>query len=592
MSDLLPSSDDLAARPDAPILLVCGPSAMRGAKQLLDAYIVGSWTTADYFDDTGAGEPITNGALKPLAGRKVDLWTSPSAHEGRWPHGAVVAELHRLGCTLRLIENEPGERMDPNTAVLIGWTQQQLLEFARARVREIPPTRPPTIRELEDELPVELSRGKPRTKANGQPPDGIEFDAACKPTRFIPWAELGLDCDSRGMPHPNIANVKKVLAAHPEIISRVWYDEFHHRVYSTFFTEEPAEWTDRDDTNLCAWMQSALRIPKISIDVIKRSVEAIAHANPRHELREWLTSLQWDGTPRLETLLADAYGAEQNAYTAAVGRCWMVSLIARAFLPGCQVDTIVVFEGAQGIRKSSSLSVLGGKWYASLPDPFGSKDFLQSIDGVWLAEIPDMSSFRGRDIQHVKAIITTRVDRYRRSYGYRAESYPRQCVFVATANGSDWNQDPTGARRFWPVACTSVNIDYLTRQRQQILAEALELYRSGASWWDVPDELAMAEQELRQEMDSWGETLENWCSFVGKDSLTLNDIFEGPILIPIERRDMRAQKRVGTLLRRLGYGRTRRRVDGKLTYVFLRQCSKDDEVDRGNRGTKSEEKLV
>jgi len=248
-------------------------------------------------------------------------------------------------------------------------------------------------------------------------------------------------------------------------------------------------------------------------------------------------------------------------------------MIARAYKPGCQVDTIVVFEGSQGIRKSSSLSILGGKWYASLPDPFGSKDFLQSIDGVWLAEIPDMSSFKGRDIQHVKAIITTRVDRYRRSYGYHAESYPRQCVFSATANGSDWNQDPTGARRFWPVACTSINIEYLITQREQLFAEALHLYRTAGSWWDVPETLARAEQEKRREVDSWEQILEQWSSYVGRDIITLDDIFDGPILIPVERREQRIVKRVASILKQLGFERVHRRINGKFTKCWERRVS-------------------
>ena len=415
--------------------------------------------------------------------------------------------------------------------------------------------------------PVPTKRGKPRTKSNGHPPNGHQFEGNGAAPQ-ISWLELGLAVDSRSMPIPNIANVKLCLTQHPDLIGRIWYDDFHHRLFSTLFSSdgETHEWADHHDTRLTAWLQAELGLQKLGIDAVKKAVMDCGRTMPRHELKEWLERLEWDGTERLPTFLADTYGCEQNDYTAAVGRCWLVSMVARAYRPGCQVDTMVVLEGAQGIRKSSSLAILGGKWYASLPEAFGSRDFLMSIDGVWLAEIPDMSGFRGRDIQHVKAIITTRSDRYRRSYAYHAETYPRQNVFTATANGSDWNQDPTGARRFLPVACTEVNIDYLTENREQLFAEAITRFNRGESWWDVPADLAAAEQEERREEDPWLEPFQNWTAH-NETVMVLNMdyVFEFIIPIPIERRDMRSMKRVAVILKQLGFEHGHGRINGKFT---------------------------
>jgi len=146
-------ADDLAARPAAPVLLVCGPTAVAAAIELLPSYIVASWATADYFSkDPGA--PITNGELSPLAGRRVDLWTSTRAE--RWPHAATVRELLSLNCQLRLIEPTATENIEPGVAKLAGWDAAKLIEFARSRVRSVTeaPNSPPETAAAEDQEPA------------------------------------------------------------------------------------------------------------------------------------------------------------------------------------------------------------------------------------------------------------------------------------------------------------------------------------------------------------------------------------------------------------------------------------------------------
>ncbi len=432
--------------------------------------------------------------------------------------------------------------------------------MAESAVRKFGESRQPLLT-----VPADVSRGTPRTGPDGNPPHGRMLNGDQGPS----WAELKIACSPRGIPFPNLANVNAVLSNHPEVLGRIWYDEFEHRTYSTLFSEGARhEWNDHHDTRLTRWLQSVLQLHNLNQDVVKRAVLEYARTYPRHELRDWLNVLKWDGTERLPHLLADVYGVDQNDYHADVGRCWLVSMVARAMDPGCQVDTIVVLEGAQGIRKSTSLADLAGQWYASLPEAFGSRDFLQSIDGVWLAEIPDMSSFRGRDIQHIKAIITTRSDRYRRSYAYHAETYPRQCVFVATANNDDWNQDPTGARRFWPVACRSVNIEFVRSNREQLFAEALHRFRAGEKWWDVPEKEARAEQEARREEDVWQDRINAWAGL--RETITMDDIFEFALAVPVEHRDQRKMKRVATVLRHLGFQRSIGRVTGSVTRSWTR----------------------
>ena len=47
-------------------------------------------------------------------------------------------------------------------------------------------------------------------------------------------------------------------------------------------------------------------------------------------------SQQWDGIPRLDTLLVDYAGAEDNRYVREVTKNMMLSLVARVLNPSCQ----------------------------------------------------------------------------------------------------------------------------------------------------------------------------------------------------------------------------------------------------------------
>lgn len=369
------------------------------------------------------------------------------------------------------------------------------------------------------------------------------------PAPYLRWLELELMLTKQSEPYCNAENVRRILARDARFGAVLWFDA---DAKSTMF--DARLWSDSDDTDVLAYLQSDYGIPRMSMEPVRQGVDLYARSKSRAPLTEWLSSLTWDGTERIATWLPDAYGCERSDYYGAVGRCWLVSLIARAFKPGCQVDTMVVLEGAQGLRKSSSLEILGGSWYRAITQPFGSKEWLEAITGVvWLAEVADLSGFRGRDLDHLKAALTTRVDRFRRSYDRRALDYPRRCVFTGTTNRDDWQADDTGARRFLPVAVREVNLDFLRAAREQLFAEAVQLFHAGADWWEIPQKDAEREQESRRDDDVWQPRIDTYVA--SKASVNVPDILELCLGIEPDKQDKRAQMRVSSILRVLGFVR-------------------------------------
>lgn len=547
-----------------PVLLLPGPDSAAAASHYFgQAYEYVSYLTENYHDDTSAY--ITNGKLRPLAGREVLLWQTPVRGRGetlREGPVSVIRELLKLKCSVNVIAfGEHDEQYEPMACQAIDVPKEQLLKWARDHKRsvDLPPEEPP--------VPRETTRGRPRSRRDGGAPNGGSVIDGNTGSVFVSWQQLGLECASNGLPHPHLANAYKILANHPEIVGRIWYDEFHGKVFQTLFQAEPAEWQDQNDTRLTIWIQTSLRLAKMGRKTVQLAVEDFARQNVKNEVREWMEALEWDHHERLPNLMAAAFGAPEGEYAAAVGRCWFVSMAARTFDPGCKVDTMPVFEGFQGKHKSTALDAIGGKWFAEMHEEVTSKDFLQNLRGKLLIEIAELHAFRRSEIDKIKGIISCRRDRYRESYGRHAADYPRRGVWAGTTNRDDWVQDDTGARRFWPIACRAIDVDYLRKHREQLFAEAVYRFKAGEPWWNIDTELAKRETDERREVDPWSPAVLHYCQT--RSEVTVSEVLAEVLDIPLRDRGKVEQMRIASIFRLAGFTRQTVWRNGRMIKIWL-----------------------
>lgn len=267
------------------------------------------------------------------------------------------------------------------------------------------------------------------------------------------------------------------------------------------------DWTDHDDRDTLCLLQSTYKVPGFTLGQVRTAAMSLAYARRHDSLFEFVMSLpKWDGEPRIARALIDAWGAADTALTCAASFNFFVSLHARAVAPGVQLDTLLVIEGPQGSNKSRSLRALGQNFHAEISAAVGTLDFQRELRGLWIAELSELDSLRGREASTIKRLLSSPSDRFVEKFQIHAQAYQRRAVIVATTNEQTYWQDSTGARRLIPVRAGEIRLDLIEKLRLQWFAEARASYESGATWWEFPAGTASA-QEDRQLVDAWEDVL-------------------------------------------------------------------------------------
>jgi predicted P-loop ATPase len=335
----------------------------------------------------------------------------------------------------------------------------------------------------------------------------------------------------------------------------------------------PRDWDEYDDGALTEWFQRN----EIMTDtgLVRSCVEIIAKENKFHPVLEYLYSLIWDGENRLDEWAIKYLGCTDTEFVRAISSKWMISAVARVEQPGCKADCALVLEGVQDLGKSTVFRILGQPWFTDEIAALGTKDAAEQVRGIWLIELAELDALtRAADVAAAKAFMSRQIDRFRPAYGHRVVKYRRQCVFGGTVNGSSWQRDETGGRRWWPLACTRIDLDGLALVRDQLWAEAHTRYISGEPWWlektnEAVLEAAREEQDRRHETDAWESLVLNYLAEQAEAPATLKNLKEDGITIAdvmidglyIQRADIRRdqQMRVGGILRTNGWARRRTR---------------------------------
>ena len=335
---------------------------------------------------------------------------------------------------------------------------------------------------------------------------------------------------------------------------------------------KPGPWTDADTARAANWFArtwiAGMKPITVSTKCIDSAVIVAAEANAYHPVKEYWEPLKWDRDPRVASLMPRYFGAVDTEYTRAVGTCLLVGAVARVYEPGCKHDLCPIVGGPQGAGKSSALKRLSHPWFSDSKIPIGEKDAYQQLRGVLLYELAELAALSKSDVETTKAFISSGSDHYRPSYGRYAVDVPRQTSFVGTTNAESYLHDVTGGRRFPHVQAGRIDLKALDRDRDQLWAEAVHLYRAGQSWWFSADVAAQAAEETEERFvrHPWEAQIK---SYLNTPKRLLEGVTTEELLahcgVDTGHRTTAHAMTVGGILHRLGWERRRPMVDGVRT---------------------------
>ncbi|PYI57040.1 virulence-associated E family protein [Paenibacillus flagellatus] len=318
-------------------------------------------------------------------------------------------------------------------------------------------------------------------------PDDVEEE----PEGDDSWVDQLKTNEKTGFPLATAKNCEIILSNGP-FKGALAYDAFGNtevvrRALPWRDRERPHEdyepWLGADDRRLEHWFGKTYEIK--SGTTIKNAFTEVAHKNRFHPIIEYLEAQEWDGEHRLDRLFVDYLGAVDTAYVREVTRKMLIAAVKRLYEPGCKFDYMLVLVGPQGAGKSTIIQMLAQRWFSDSLKTFDTKEAGEHLQSAWIFEFGELAGMTKTEVDEIKQFITKRSDKYRVAYDRVITDFPRKCVFFGTTNNWNFLKDPTGNRRFWPVAIEperrtkSVFTDLSEYEIGQVWAEVLQAYRSG-----------------------------------------------------------------------------------------------------------------
>lgn len=561
--------DDLAASDESDVLVCFDEHAAWHARKLVPWLKVVSWP--------GGARKIEEVDWSPLRGRMIWIW--PTLHRARGkqrrdveagtgkvlprdrqPGWQAALKLEKVltgyGCGIIAIfdpwadETRP-EGWDAGMAGMQDWPPERTTEWLMAHLASgLGTDAQQRLRRLRGEVDV-LPASTPSDAGAGSGKEDVWI-----PDLVYKNGDLS-SC---------LSNVFQILSTRPEWRGVVALDEFALKVVKRkpppYSGGAVGEWGDTDDARTAMLLQRQYGFTPSSA-LIHEAVAVLADSNRFHPVREWLAGLVWDGTPRLEHWLVDFLGAADGEYVRLISKWWPMGAVQRVLRPGCKFDYTLVFEGLQGKKKSAAFDVLGGAWFGDTDLDFSNKDSMLALQGKLIYEIPELGALARSDERRQKSFLSRRFDEFRPPYGRGFVKVPRQMVFCGTTNEWEWNKDPTGGRRFWPVACEveEIDVEGLAAVREQLFAEAYKLIRDGERYWPTAEEqkrLFDPEQLKVEQPDALVDALHDWV--YGRTGLfSLADAAMDGLKLDASKLTRDLQTRIGIALRKLGCTRVERR---------------------------------
>lgn len=509
-----------------PVVLVEGEKCAEAGHQLLGHEF-------DFVSWPGGGKAWAMARWGTLLGRTVYLWpdcdaqrerptkaerervdfdpkSKPLRPERKQPGMQTMVHIGSLlladqGCSVFMCQipkpGAVGDGWDIADAIAEGWDAAQVRAFIRGAAVFVPPEPEAVAKAGGISTPSNAGAGSGEGGSGGGGAGGDDGEDPSTAWRkhLIPARGGGYAAVRENVVLALDGLPERGLPGAPAAMGVIAFNDFTNdviKLHDTPWGTPAGVWDEVDELELGNWLVREHWLPSMSRGTLEEAVSMVAKRHRYHPVRDELDALRgtWDGEKRLATWLRRCCLEEDEfddkdplqQYLARVGT-WLVMAIAARVSPetrgpggelycgpGCKFDYMVIFEGPQGVGKSTLARILGGEHFADTGLVLGDKDSYQNLQGILVYEWGELDSLTKAEVTKVKQFISSQKDRFRASFDRRAKDYPRQVVFVGTTNEDHYLVDQTGNRRMWPVRVTRpVDLEWLRANRAQMFAEAL-----------------------------------------------------------------------------------------------------------------------
>jgi predicted P-loop ATPase len=197
-------------------------------------------------------------------------------------------------------------------------------------------------------------------------------------------------------------------------------------------------------------------------------------------------------------------GAEDSIYVQKIAEMFFVGAVSKVFNPWVKLDYTLDLVGGQGAGKTTFLQKIAVDWYTDSAKDFMDKDNYEIMLKSLIVNDDEMVASRKTTFDELKAFVTKTDLTFRKSYGRRAEKFPKNFVIARTSNKVEYLGDKTGERRFLPVLVDAAKqfvkpFDMTENDVLQLWGEAVAIYKKGFTLTfdeDFEDELAVYKERF------------------------------------------------------------------------------------------------
>lgn len=272
---------------------------------------------------------------------------------------------------------------------------------------------------------------------------------------------------------------------------------------------------------------------KLGKELIRDCIAAVAAEQAIDSALTWLSSLRWDGVPRVDRFAHEIWGWEDTPYATAVSRYVWSALAGRIMQPGVRADMAPVLVGLQGIRKTTLIQMMAPdeEMYGEIRLDDKDDNMSRKLRGKLVGELEELRGLNSRALEEIKAFISRRKEAWVPKFKEFENYFWRRCLFFGTTNEPEFLADPTGERRWLPGQCGKIDVETLVAYRDQYWAEGATLFAMDGVLWQDAERLAKAEHLKFKISDrSWVAKLTEWLD--DEDSMAEPPLKKGYVTLP------------------------------------------------------------